>query len=271
MPELPEVETVKETLKRNLLGDTILDVNVLWDSIIEYPSKEEFKRMIKNQKITDFKRRGKWIIFVLEDYYLLSHLRMEGKYYLKEKKDPILKHEHVVFTLKSGRELRYHDTRKFGRMHLRKKEEAERVKPLAELGLEPWDDNLTHLYLKEKLKSKTIPIKTCLLDQTIMVGNGNIYTDEVLFLSQINPLKKANTLTKKELEALILNTRKVLEKAILMGGTTIRSYESSEGVHGRFQHELLVHGMKTCPNCKSEIKKIVVGGRGTYYCPKCQK
>lgn len=271
MPELPEVETVKRTLKNLVLNETIIKVDVLWDSIIENPKKEDFIKRIKNQKIIDFERRGKWLIFVLEDYVLLSHLRMEGRYYLKEEKDEILKHEHVIFYLKSGKQLRYHDTRKFGRMHLLKKEEMYEKKPLIELGLEPWDQNLTQSYLKEKFKNKTLPIKTCLLDQSIMVGNGNIYADEVLFLSKIHPLKKANCLTKKNLEDLINNTRIILEKAIEKGGTTIRSFEASEGVHGRFQNELFVHGMNFCPICKGEILKITVGGRGTYYCPKCQK
>lgn len=271
MPELPEVETVKRTLKNLILNDTIMDVDILWESIIEYPIKEQFKENIKNQKIIDFDRRGKWLIFVLEEYVLLSHLRMEGRYYLKEITDEKNKHEHVIFNLKSGRQLRYHDTRKFGKMHLIKKEDMYNKKPLVELGLEPWDNELTPDYLKEKLKNKKLPIKTCLLDQSIMVGNGNIYADEVLYLSKINPLKKANSLTKRNLEDIILNTRKTLEKAIEKGGTTIRSFESSEGVHGRFQNELFVHGIKTCNICSSEIVKIKVGGRGTYYCPKCQK
>lgn len=271
MPELPEVETVRRTLKNLVLNEVILKADVFWDSIIEYPKVEEFKKRIQNQKILDFKRRGKWLIFVLEDDVLLSHLRMEGKFFLKKEEDTLSKHEHVVFYLKSGLQLRYHDTRKFGRMHLLKKEEMYSKKPLIDLGLEPWDLNLTSTYLKEKLKHKTIPIKTCLLDQSIMVGNGNIYADEVLFLSKIHPLKKSNNLTKKNLDDIILNTRKVLESAIEQGGTTIRSFEYKEGVHGRFQNELKVHGMKTCPICKGEILKITVGGRGTYYCPTCQK
>jgi len=270
MPELPEVETVRKTLKNLVLNETITNVDVFWDSIIESPKKEEFIRILKNKKIIDLKRRGKWLIFDLDEYVLLSHLRMEGRYYLKTKEDEMSKHEHVIFYLKSGKELRYHDTRKFGRMHLLKKEEMFTKKPLIDLGLEPWDENLTTSYLKEKLKNKSLPIKTCLLDQSIMVGNGNIYADEVLFLSKINPLKKGSLLTNKNLEDIIYNTRLILSKAIEKGGTTIRSFESSEGVHGNFQNELFVHGMSICPNCKNKIEKIVVGGRGTYYCPKCK-
>jgi len=118
-----------------------------------------------------------------------------------------------------------------------------------------------------------LPIKTVILDQSIIVGIGNIYADEILFLSNLNPLKKASELNDKELENIIKNTKITLEKAIKAGGTTIRTYESSEGVHGRFQQELLVHSKENeqCPNCNEIILKTRIGGRGTYYCPKCQK
>lgn len=273
MPELPEVETVKETLKRQILNRKIVDVNIYYNNIIEYPTVTEFKKQIINQTINDIKRRGKWLMFELDNYYLLSHLRMEGRYFIKNKTDKILNHEHVSFTLDNNLQLRYLDTRKFGRMHLIKKEEVLTRKPLNELGLEPWDENLTTDYLKEKYKSKKLPIKTVILDQSIIVGIGNIYADEILFLSCINPLTQACNLNDKELDKIIANTQKVLEKAIKYGGTTIRTYESSEGVHGRFQQELLVHNKNNelCPKCNESILKIKVGGRGTYFCPKCQK
>lgn len=147
------------------------------------------------------------------------------------------------------------------------------VPPLNELGLEPWDNNLNVFYLKEKYKNKKLPIKTVLLDQSIITGIGNIYADEILFLSGINPLKKCNELNDLSLNNIIKYTREVLEKAIELGGTTIKSYESSEGVHGRFQNNLLVHNREgdKCINCGTIIDKIKVNGRGTYYCGKCQK
>lgn len=270
MPELPEVETVKETLKKHLLGNKIIDVNINYDKIIEYPTSDEFKRLIIGEKINDIKRRGKWLMFDLDRYYLLSHLRMEGKYFIKTKNEEHSKHEHIIFCLDDNRELRYLDTRKFGKMHLIKKDEVLDRKPLNELGKEPWDETLTTSYLKEKYKNKKLPIKTVILDQSIIVGIGNIYADEILFLSKINPLKKANELNDSDLINIIKYTKEVLEKAIKQGGTTIRSYESSEGVHGRFQQSLLVHNKDICPCCNSKITKIRVGGRGTYYCEKCQ-
>ena len=272
MPELPEVETVKNSLKLRLVGRKICDVRVIYDNIIEYPSVLEFKNNIRNQTIIDMDRYGKWIIFVLDDYYLLSHLRMEGKYFFKHSNDSVLKHEHVIFELDNGEELRYHDVRKFGKMHLILKDKINELGPFLSMGLEPWDKRLDVSYLKNKYSKKKLPIKSVLLDQSIIVGIGNIYADEILFLSCISPLKRACLLSDKELSLIIRYTKEVLEKAILKGGTTIRSYTSVDGVHGLFQQELFVHGKKgvCCKVCNHKIEKIVVGGRGTYYCPFCQ-
>ena len=269
MPELPEVETVKNTLKKQVLNKKIILSNIYWDNIIANPKPEEFKEKIKNQTINNILRRGKWLMFELDDYFLLSHLRMEGKYFIRNIGDERNKHEHVIFTFSDNTELRYHDTRKFGKMYLIEKDKVYDEKPLKDLGKEPWDETLTKEYLKEKLNKKEI--KTQLLDQSIIVGIGNIYVDEVLFLSKIHPETKGNELKEKDLENIIKYTRKTLEKAIELGGTTVKSYTSSEGVHGRFQNELLVHTKEICPTCNTKIEKITVGGRGTYYCPKCQK
>ena len=273
MPELPEVETVKETLKLKLLNRTIKDVDILYKGIIEYPEVPIFTKNIKNQKVLNLSRKGKWIIIELNNYYLLSHLRMEGKYFFKTNNDKILKHEHVIFKLDNNTELRYMDVRKFGKMWLIEKDKINDIGPLKELGLEPWDKELTPKYLKNKFKNKKLPIKTLLLDQSIITGIGNIYANEILFMSKINPLDTQDKLTTKDLQNIIDNTKLELESAIKKGGTTIRSYTSVDGVHGLFQQELYVHGKENnkCPNCKSNILKIKVGGRGTYYCPKCQK
>lgn len=273
MPELPEVETVVRGLREKVVGRIIRKVNIYYENIIEYPDVCSFQEKIKNQKINEINRYGKWIIFVLDNYYLLSHLRMEGKYFLKPKGATLEKHEHVSFVLDNDMELRYMDVRKFGKMQLIEKENINKIGPFLEMGLEPWDKKLNTLYLKEKFLRKKLPIKSCLLDQRIIVGIGNIYADEILFLSKINPLKEANSLSLEELERIIDNTKLVLEKAIEKGGTTIRSYTSLNGIHGLFQQELYVHSKEgqKCLICGSDILKIKVGGRGTYYCPKCQK
>ena len=273
MPELPEVETVKNTLKTKVLNKRIVDVNVIYNKVIDYPTLEEFKKQIINQTINDIKRRGKWIMFELNDYYLLSHLRMEGKYLIRNKDDIADKHQIISFTFDDNTELRYKDVRKFGKMNLIKKEEVYNTKPLSELGLEPWDENLTPKYLLEKYKFKKLPIKQALLDQSIITGIGNIYADEILFMSKINPHTYSFDLEKEDLQKIIDNTKIVLEKAIKLGGTTIRTYESEEGIHGMFQNELLVHGKDKlpCPDCGETIIKTFIAGRGTYYCEKCQK
>lgn len=269
MPELPEVETVRRVLKREIEEKTILSAKVYWPNIIAYPSVKEFEEKIKNQKIKDIKRYGKWLMFELENYYLLSHLRMEGKYHIRKREKPKEKHQHVFIHLDDGYDLRYTDTRKFGKMYLINKEDVYKVKPLKDLGLEPWDKKLTVNYLKQHFHKK--PIKTELLDQSIIVGIGNIYADEILFRSKINPTTLAHQLKKEDYQNIIDNTKKILSEAIENGGTTIKSYTSAEGVHGRFQQNLLVHTKSKCVTCKGKITKITVGGRGTYYCENCQK
>ena len=271
MPELPEVETVKNGLIEKVKGKTITKCSVRWDGIIAYPDTKSFIKEIENQTINDITRRGKFLLFILDDYYLTSHLRMEGKYFIKAPSEPLSKHDHVIFTLNNNEELRYNDTRKFGKMHLVKKDELYNS-PVSKLGKEPWDKELTIDYLKEKLNKKKA-IKTLLLDQEIITGIGNIYADEILFASRIHPETNGSELTNKNLQDIIDNTRSILSKAIELGGTTIHTYTAVDGITGRFQQELLVHGKKDelCPNCKNKIVKITVNTRGTYYCPNCQK
>lgn len=272
MPELPEVETVRRGLLDKVLNRVIKGIRVNYPKIIEYPSISLFKKEIVGQKINDISRYGKWLIFVLDDFYLLSHLRMEGKYFIKSSKDVDLKHEHVIFELDDKTELRYMDVRKFGKMHLIPKDKIKEIGPLRELGLEPWDENLTLEYLQDKFSKKRLPIKSVLLDQSIIVGIGNIYADEILFLAKINPYTRAMDLNDDSIKNIIKYTRIVLEDAIKAGGTTIRSYSSVNGIHGMFQQNLNVHSRsgEACPVCGSEVIKVKIGGRGTYYCSKCQ-
>ncbi len=273
MPEKPEVITVSNTLKGKILGKTITGCNVYWDNIIAYPTTNEFKKEIIDRKIKNITTRGKFIVFTLDKYSLLVHLRMEGKFTFRSLQDERNKHEHVEFILDKNISFRYMDTRKFGKMYLIDNNELEKVKPLSELGLEYNDKKLTKEYLYNKIHKKNLPIKTSLLDQSIIAGIGNIYDDEILFMSRISPTRKSSLVTIEECEEIIKNTNIVLDKAIKLGGTTIRSFTSSEGVHGRFQNELLVHGKgnEKCPICGNNILKTKVGGRGTYYCNVCQK
>lgn len=272
MPEIAEVETVRNTLKKRILNKPIKSVNVRYTKMIE-SNLEEFKKVLVGRSFLDIKRRGKWLIFDLGDYYLLSHLRMEGKYFIKNHEEELNKHEHVIITFTDNTDLRYHDTRKFGRMNLIKKEELATAEEIAKQGLEPGDENLTAKYLINKFKKKRLPIKTVLLDQTIISGLGNIYANEVLFAAGIDPLKKACDVSLEEASRIVTESNRIIKEAIKMGGTTIKSYTSSLGVTGRFQQYLCVHkreGMP-CLKCGTTILNMKVNGRSTYFCPKCQE
>jgi formamidopyrimidine-DNA glycosylase len=272
MPELPEVETVRRTLNNLILGKTIESIDIHYSKIIKDVSVTEFRNRLVGQTLKDIDRYGKYLIFIFEDISLISHLRMEGKYSIKDKLDQLEKHEHIVFNFTDGSTLRYHDVRKFGTMDLRLLDQIYTTYPISKLGYEPYDKLMTVKHLKEKLKNKHRAIKTCLLDQTVMTGLGNIYVDEVLFLSNLHPERIASTLNDNDYKNIIKNATSVLNKAIELGGTTIRSYTSSLGVTGRFQNELNVHMRKgePCPLCSTIIEKKKVNGRGSYYCPKCQ-
>ena len=269
MPELPEVETVKNVLKKNLIGLKIKKVDVFYSNMIK-TNIDEFKKNLVGEKFIDIKRYGKWLVFETDNYFLVSHLRMEGKYYYSNEFNHDL-HEHVVFYLSNGYYLRYKDVRKFGVMFLVEKDKLFTDTPLKDLGLEPFDKKLDINYLESHFKKKRLPIKTVLLDQSIMSGLGNIYVDEVLFKSQINPFKKANLITDRECLNIINNSKNILNHAIKCGGTTIRSYTSSLGVTGSYQDYLLVHTKKICSICGSSITVSKIGGRSTYYCKKCQE
>lgn len=268
MPELPEVQTVLDTLEKQIKNRKIVKVKVLYKPIVELNDRT-FSRRLVGQHFRNFKRRGKYLLFEMDDITLVSHLRMEGKYFILDDKIALNKHDHVIFYLDNGKQLRYNDVRKFGRMELIDKENDYRV--FKNLGPEPFSKEFNIKYCKEYLKDKRVPFKTVILDQSFVAGVGNIYADEIIYAMGINPNKLACKLTDDNIKDLISNTRRILKRAIKAGGTTIRSYTSSLGVTGRFQLKLSVHTMDKCKKCGSKIKKIVVGGRGTYYCPKCQK
>ena len=265
------METVRRVLKRRILERKIKNVNVLYDKIVE-SNLDDFKKILPGLTFKDILRRGKWLIFDLGDYYLCSHLRMEGKYFIKPSSEEIVKHEHIIFSLDDNNDLRYHDTRKFGRMDLVKKEDLEKVEGVHKQGIEPISDALTKEYLFEKFKKSNKYIKTLLLDQTIISGLGNIYADEVLFGASIKPTRRGSSIKLNECQKIVDASRKIILKAMEEGGTTIRSYTSSLGVTGNYQNFLMVHQRKgeECKVCHNIIKKITVDGRGTYYCSKCQ-
>ncbi|WHX27718.1 DNA-formamidopyrimidine glycosylase [Virgibacillus halodenitrificans] len=274
MPELPEVETIRKTLKNLVLNKKIEKVKVYWPKIIKQPDDvEEFKHILSGQTIRDIKRKGKFLLFQLDDYYLVSHLRMEGKYSVNKPIEPVKKHTHIVFYFEDGDELRYNDVRKFGTMHVYPIGEELNEKPLNQLGPDPFEDAFTFDYFYFKLKKTDRTIKAALLDQSILAGLGNIYVDETLFKAGIHPLKRSSKLTKKEIKAIQEAAIYTLAGAVKLGGTTIRSYVNGQGQMGMFQQELFVYGQenKPCKTCGKPIVKMKVGGRGTHICPTCQK
>ena len=273
MPELPEVETVKEILKPVLTGREVIDVCVHYDKMIKTDDKVAFKDKLNGQKFVDVTRRGKYLIFELTDYYLLSHLRMEGKFFYGDDISIRDKHVHVEFLLCDGVKLKYEDVRKFGTFHLYEKDvQLEAIHAFAVLGPEPWADEFNVDHALSFFKGKKMPIKSMLLSQKVVAGLGNIYVDEVLFAANIHPMKKSGDLTRTETRNVVHYTREILSQAIVHKGTTIRTFSAQHGTSGEFQNFLQVHTKKDkpCPKCRTVILKTKVGGRGTYFCEVCQ-
>jgi formamidopyrimidine-DNA glycosylase len=274
MPELPEVETVRKTLKKLALNKTIENTTVSWPKIIKNPLEvEQFIDALKGETIVDVGRRGKFLIIYTRNFALVSHLRMEGKYGLYPKHEPLEKHTHVIFHFTDGTELRYRDVRKFGTMHLFKKGDEYIKGPLIGLGPEPFSEEFTPAFLASKLEKTNRKIKTTLLDQKVFVGLGNIYVDEALFRAEIHPERLSSTLTETEISILYQEIVATLSEAVKKGGSTIRSYVNTQGEIGMFQLELYAYGRKgeDCKRCGTPLEKTKVGGRGTHYCPSCQR
>lgn len=272
MPELPEVENVRENLDRLVRGKTIEDVTVLWDRLISHMTANEFAANISGQTIQNVSRRGKYLVFHLSDWTLISHLRMEGKYLLVKSGEKIDSYTHIIFSLDSGQDLLYRDVRKFGRFELVRPEDVVAFFEQKRLGPEPNEDDFKMKTMQEQLARRKKAIKSVLLDQQLVAGIGNIYADEILFRARIHPQTPANHLTQKQIVALHDEIISVMSEAIKAGGTTIRSYKNAFGREGSYQNKLLVYGKagQSCPRCQSQILKIKVAGRGTHFCPVCQ-
>lgn len=273
MPELPEVETIRKGLEQLVVGKTIKQVRVLWDRIIEQPEVEIFEKQLIGQQIEKIDRRGKFLLFKLTDYELISHLRMEGKYEMHKEGEEQSKHTHVIFTFTDGTELRYLDVRKFGRIAVVKKGQSFNYKGIAKLGPEPIISEFKLAEFRKNLKKHNKAIKPLLLSQQLVTGLGNIYVDEALWEAKIHPERVANSLNKTEEEKLYHAIIDVLDRAVKAGGTTIRSYLNALGDAGTFQVSLNVYGQtdKPCPRCGNPIIKSRVAQRGTHFCPACQK
>ncbi|WP_339060119.1 DNA-formamidopyrimidine glycosylase [Tepidibacillus marianensis] len=274
MPELPEVETVRRGLEVVIIGKQIKDIQIFYPGIIRTPQdSEQFKFLLIGQTIEAMGRKGKYLLFHLTDYTLVSHLRMEGKYiYTENPNETFDQHIHVIFSFTDGTQLRYRDVRKFGTMDVVLKEKVMELEAIKKLGQEVIDPQFDQKRFKQQVQQRTAPIKQILLNQEIVSGLGNIYVDDSLALSKIHPLRIGKSLTNKEINTLIAAMKTILEKAIEKGGSTIRTFETFYG-RGSMQDHLIVYGRtgKPCLYCGTPIEKIRVAGRGTHFCPSCQK
>lgn len=271
MPELPEVETVKRLLTPIVQGRTIKKIDVYRKRQID-GDVETFKCELKGKTFNNITRIGKYLIFHLTDnLVIISHLRMEGKYfdYLENEEDS--KYARVVFHLDNGHKLCYDDSRTFGVLKLLTEKDYLLDKGIIKLGPEPWDADISTIIKKTKRNNK--PIKTALLDQTIITGLGNIYVDETLYASNIHPHTPTRLIKKEDWEKILDNASKILKRAIELGGSTIKSYHPGKDIDGNFQTELKIYGNKgaTCPTCGHTFLFTKTNGRGTTYCPGCQQ
>jgi len=285
MPELPEVETIKNDLREKIVDKKISDIEIFNQKIIRNLAKYFNEKLIK-KCFTNIERRGKLIIFKIDNnFFLLVHLRMTGQLIYQNKKEIIAggheqkalaeklpnKHTHVAIKFADNSILYYNDLRRFGFLKIVDKEEL--VRELKKFGPEPLSKDFDVEYFKEKLKNKNIAIKKFLLDQKNIAGIGNIYADEVLFAAQILPNRRAGSLNGQEIELMVGEIKKILLQAIKFRGTTFNNYRDSMGKRGNFSQRLKVygHGGEKCEGCGGLLQKIKIGGRGTVYCEKCQK
>ncbi len=299
MPELPEVETTVLGLKSKVLGRTFFDIWADVSKIIKKPQKiKDFARNIKGKKILDIRRIGKNIIFDLSTgYSLLVHQKMTGHLLYGKwqkmdgkweavgdgpiKNDPMNKFIRIVFFLDNGYQIALSDLRKFAKVELWKAEDLLKSQGINSLGIDALDKKLTLRKFKEIIRfKKGTPrqaqgrkIKQVLMDQSVITGIGNIYSDEILFLAKINPLRTISTLSDEELESIYTNLKNILKKAIVLGGTSVSDYRIPTGERGEYGTMLKVYRKenKSCPVCGGSIKRIKIGGRSAHFCPICQK
>jgi len=267
MPELPEVETIARGLAKRVTGDVIESV---WLGEKQEPLKSpahEIAATLEHTRITAVHRMGKHIVFDLErkarKAHWVVHLGMTGRLQVCEPHNEIDKHTHAILKLKSGRELRFVDPRRFGRLSVTKSAEFGGIEPL-EIDV----DRFTKLF-----RGRKTPIKSALLNQKLLRGVGNIYADESLFRTGIRPRRRAASLTRDQLGKLNAAVKAVLKEAIALGGSSISDYVDADGEEGFFQLQHRVYGREgePCLVCKTPIKRIVIAGRSSHYCPKCQK
>lgn len=278
MPELPEVETIKNAIEDSIGMTNIIKVSINNKNLRE-KIPDDLAVKVRGAKIIQYRRRAKYIVISLDNgTSLIWHLGMSGRVKISESVPLPAKHDHVVIETGNG-VIVYNDARRFGLFTYCRTENLERHRFFCKLGIEPFDKNLTAGYLAEKLKNKNIPIKAALLDQNVITGIGNIYASEALYLAGIHPNRAAGSLSVDEYGKLIKNVIEVLTKAVAAGGSTLKDYQKPDGSLGYFQNMHCVYNKtgQKCPDCSCNInqtggiRKIVLSGRSTFFCPVKQK
>ncbi|MEO8083678.1 MAG: bifunctional DNA-formamidopyrimidine glycosylase/DNA-(apurinic or apyrimidinic site) lyase [Ardenticatenales bacterium] len=271
MPELPEVETYARDLALALPGRRIVGARIGWPRQAPRNTAAEMDARVRGQRIVAVGRRGKYICVELTDDWLIIHLKMSGRLQIAPAASPPNRHAHTVFALDGGDELRFHDSRKFGRVYL----VANPADVTGRLGPEPLDDAFTLAAFAARIGQRRGRLKPLLLDQTFVAGLGNIYADEALFAAGLHPLRTADTLTDAEVGRLHGAIRDVLAKGVALRGTSFSAggYRDLTGNLGEMQGTLAVFRRtgQPCPRCSTPIERLVVGGRSTHVCPRCQK
>lgn len=274
MPELPEIETIKRVIEPQIKGFEVQRITVNRPEVIAHPAADEFCRRIIGQMFAGIERRGKFLILCMESGdRLVLHLRMTGCLLVTPADYQEEKHTHLVFHLSYSRELRFSDTRRFGRFWLLQQGEADTYTGMEKLGAEPFDPGFSGEYLSTRLGKRKKAIKECLLDQGVIAGIGNIYSDEILFTARIHPVRPANTLTTEEWNRLASVIPERLAFFIEKNKTTPEEYLATKGKGYRNTPFLQVygHGGEPCPICGEPLCRTVIGGRSSVYCPACQK
>ena len=286
MPELPEIEIVKRSLFKMINKAKIINVKIN-NKNLRYKIPRTFCDSLNNEKILKVSRRSKYLIFHFKTKLLLAHFGMTGKLLIMKNNDKKIiktsfyydmninsKHNHIYFKLNNGLMVIYNDVRRFGFFRLYNTTKPNKIEFLKTLGLEPFSKIFNISYFKKNIKKRKKNIKNLLMDQKFVSGLGNIYVNEALFFSKINPLRSCISLSSNEIKNLIFNIKKILRFAILKGGSSVRDFKNTLGESGNFQQFFRVYGQtnKKCSrnSCKGIIKKIAISNRSSFYCNKCQ-
>lgn len=268
MPELPEVETTRRGIEPFLTAQTVVKV-VIRNSQLRWPVSDEIA-LLRNVRVNAVSRRGKYIVLEIDQGAILIHLGMSGSMRVVNVSDPLKTHDHLLFELEYGKQIRFNDPRRFGSVLWASDWQQHPL--ISQLGPEPLSESFDAGYLYGLAKRRSLPVKQFIMNSRVVVGVGNIYANEALFLSGIDPKRAVNRISLKRMQTLVDNIKLVLRNAIQQGGTTLRDFVGSDGKPGYFQQQLYVYGRagEPCKQCAQPLKEVRMNNRSTVYCSQCQ-